>query len=176
LLQRLREPDAEQAWARFVDLYTPLFFSWTSQLGLPEPEAAELVQDVLGVLMTQVRDFDATSSKNFRSWLRTVMMNQWYALCSRRSVPTTVNDEPSVDTVDINNSPEDYRKELMPRALQMLQPDFDATTWQACWEHVVRGRTADDIGAELKLSEAAVYAARYRVLQRLRQELDGMID
>jgi RNA polymerase sigma-70 factor (ECF subfamily) len=28
LLQRLRLPDQPKAWARFVELYTPLLYSW----------------------------------------------------------------------------------------------------------------------------------------------------
>jgi RNA polymerase sigma-70 factor (ECF subfamily) len=175
LLERLREPGAEQAWARFVDLYTPLLFAWAHQLGLGELSAAELIQNVLTTLTTRLREFSTASGTPFRSWLRKLMMDLWFEHC-RRNMPTHTGDEPSVDTVDINNSAEEYRRILLPRALQLLRPDFDTATWQACWDHAVGGRSAVDIAAELKLSEAAVYAARYRVLQHLRQEMEGLID
>jgi RNA polymerase sigma-70 factor (ECF subfamily) len=40
---------------------------------------------------------------------------------------------------------------------------------------VVAGRPAADVAAELGLSVDAVYAAKARVLRRLRQELSGLL-
>ena len=63
------------------------------------------------------------------------------------------------------------------RALLVMKRDFEPATWKACWEVIVSGRPAAEIAAELGLSVAAVYAARYRVLHRLRQEiLQGLLD
>src|SRR5262249_28948935 len=36
LLDRLRQPGDNEAWARFVHLYTPLLFHWASRAGLRE--------------------------------------------------------------------------------------------------------------------------------------------
>jgi RNA polymerase sigma-70 factor (ECF subfamily) len=53
LLQRLREPDAEAAWTRFVALYTPLLYYWAQRLGLRETDAADLVQDVFSQMLRE---------------------------------------------------------------------------------------------------------------------------
>ena len=37
LLERLRDPAAEDAWRRFVELYTPLLFYWGRKCGLQLP-------------------------------------------------------------------------------------------------------------------------------------------
>jgi hypothetical protein len=50
LLQRLRQPHDKEAWERFVQLYTPLFFYWARRAGLREHDAADLVQDVFTTL------------------------------------------------------------------------------------------------------------------------------
>ena len=34
LLERLKQPAAQEAWDRFVNLYTPLLFYWARHLGL----------------------------------------------------------------------------------------------------------------------------------------------
>ena len=47
LLERLRQPAEQDAWARFVKLYTPLLYFWAHRLGLAESDAADLVQDDL---------------------------------------------------------------------------------------------------------------------------------
>jgi RNA polymerase sigma-70 factor (ECF subfamily) len=57
-----------------------------------------------------------------------------------------------------------------------MQADFEASTWKACWQLIVDGRGAADVAAELRLTVAAVYAARSRVLRRLRSELQGLLD
>jgi RNA polymerase sigma-70 factor (ECF subfamily) len=57
-----------------------------------------------------------------------------------------------------------------------MQTDFQPTTWRACWEVAAVGRPATDVAAELGLSVNAVYAACFRVLGRLRQELRGLLN
>ena len=61
-------------------------------------------------------------------------------------------------------------------ALKVMRAEFETTTWQACWEFVVSGRPAAEVAKELGLSVAVVYSAKYRVLRRLRQELEGLLD
>ncbi len=46
LLDRLRQPDDQASWERFVQLYTPLVFRWARRTGLDEGQAADLVQEV----------------------------------------------------------------------------------------------------------------------------------
>ena len=71
---------------------------------------------------------------------------------------------------------EEYRKQLMGRALLLMKTDFEPTTWKACWASVAEGRSAAEVAAELGISENAVYLARCRVLRRLRQELNHLLD
>jgi RNA polymerase sigma-70 factor (ECF subfamily) len=69
---------------------------------------------------------------------------------------------------------DEFRAHLARRALQVMQTDFQPTTWKACWECAALGRPAAEVAAELGLSVNAVYAACFRVLGRLRQELRGL--
>jgi RNA polymerase sigma-70 factor (ECF subfamily) len=57
-----------------------------------------------------------------------------------------------------------------------MAADFEPTTWQACWETVVMDRPAAEVAAELGISVNAVYLAKSRILSRLRQDLDGLLD
>jgi RNA polymerase sigma-70 factor (ECF subfamily) len=70
----------------------------------------------------------------------------------------------------------EHREYLVSRALTIMKTDFQPATWQACWEHVVCGRPAAEVAAELAMSVKAVYLAKARVLRRLRQELEGLWD
>ena len=64
---------------------------------------------------------------------------------------------------------------LMQRALELMRTDFQETTWRA-FHATLHGRPAAEVAAELGLSVPAVYAAKSRVLQRLREELAGLLD
>ncbi|HTK77398.1 MAG TPA: sigma-70 family RNA polymerase sigma factor [Gemmataceae bacterium] len=177
LLERLRRPDVPDAWDRFVELYTPLLFAWARQAGLQDADAADLVQDVFGVLVRQMPTFVYDQRKSFRAWLQTIALNQWRARLRRKKLPIASGADAAVEIVDPNEAfwEEEYRQHVAARALAVMRQEFAPATWQACWETVVNERPAGEVGAELGLSPGAVRAAKFRVLARLRQELDGLL-
>jgi RNA polymerase sigma-70 factor (ECF subfamily) len=180
LLERLRQPFDPEAWSRFVSLYTPLIYSWACRAGLQEPDALDLVQDVFVTLLRVLPTFSYDRDQSFRGWLRTVTLNTW------RNVRKRAEQRPFIGAVDAVQlpSPEnpeaaweaEYRQHVVGRALCVMRADFRETTWKACWEMIVSGRPAADVAAELGLTVGAVYAAKVRVMNRLREELDGLLD
>jgi RNA polymerase sigma-70 factor (ECF subfamily) len=179
LLERLRQPGERGAWDRFVELYTPLLFSWARRVGLKDADAADLVQDVFVTLVQTLPTFAYDHHRSFRAWLRTVTLNKWRARCKKLArAPATngyLHEVASPDELEAFWDAQ-YCQHLTRQALQILQADFQPTTWKAFWEHVVNDRSAPDVAGELGLTAGAVYAAKFRVLDRLRQELAGMLD
>ncbi len=181
LIQRLRQPAAQEAWTRFVKLYTPFMFSWARRCGLNETDAADLLQDVFTHLVTKLPEFRYDESRNFRGWLRTVLVNKWRDRQRRLEhamtiAPSGVLNALAEPDLIAEFDEAEYRRHLVARALQLMQADFQPTSWKACWEVVVNDRPTADVAAELGLTVGAVHAARFRILTRLRQELEGMID
>jgi RNA polymerase sigma-70 factor (ECF subfamily) len=178
LLQQLRQPGRETAWERFVALYTPLLFSWARRLGLQDQEAADLVQEVFTVLVVKLPQFTYEPSKSFRAWLRTVTSHKWQERHRRAALPLQPGpaDGPTVPDPLETFWETEYRQHLTTRALELMQADFKPATWKACWEVVANERPAAEVAAELGLTVGAVHAARFRVLARLRQELQGLTD
>jgi RNA polymerase sigma-70 factor, ECF subfamily len=180
LLERLRRPGETQAWDRLVELYTPLLYSWARRMGLQESDAADLVQEVFTLLLRKLPEFDYDHRKSFRGWLRQVTVNKWREK-QRRAAVVREGGEPfpadlaGPDPVEASWEDE-YRQHLVRRALEVMQREFQPTTWKACWELVVQGRSASDVAAELNMTVGAVRAAKFRVLSRLRQELEGLLD
>lgn len=180
LLERLRQPAEQETWTRFVKLYTPLLFYWARRTGLQEADAADLVQDVFTLLVKKLPEFHYAPGKSFRGWLRTVTLNKWRERQRQRTVALVDQDQTADAVVD----PEDgeafweteYRQHVFARAFELMQSEFQPTTWKACWEQVVAGKPAGVVAAELGMSAGAVRAAKFRVLCRLRQEFDGMLD
>jgi RNA polymerase sigma-70 factor (ECF subfamily) len=180
LLQRLRQPAERDAWGRFVQLYTPLLYSWAHRLGLPEADAADLVQEVFTILVQKLPEFRYDPGKGFRSWLRTILVNKWRDQLRRRAPAAAGASTAALDALP---APEEdafgeveYRQYLVSRALQLMQAEFSPKTWKACWEHVVAGRPAGEVAAELGIAVGSVYVAKSRIMCRLRQELEGLLD
>src|SRR5262245_3511899 len=73
LLQRLRRGSDPRDWQRFVQLYTPLLFRWARRCGAQDADAADLVQDVLALLVHKLPSFSYDGKRSFRAWLRTVL-------------------------------------------------------------------------------------------------------
>jgi RNA polymerase sigma-70 factor (ECF subfamily) len=181
LLERLRQPGDATAWASFVELYTPVLYAWTRRLGLQAQDAADLVQEIFTVLVQRLPEFQYDRQQSFRKWLHTVTLNKWRDLCRRRAVLPRPQGGDNMDELAERAAPDaleetEYRQHLVSRALEIMQTDFEAVTWKACWEFVVQGRPAQQVARELGLSVNAVYLAKGRVLRRLRAELEGLLD
>jgi RNA polymerase sigma-70 factor (ECF subfamily) len=179
LLERLRQAPERDAWGRFVEMYTPLFFAWARRLGLDGHDAADLVQDLFAVLVEQLPQFEYDGRKSFRAWLKTVLLNRWRNH-RRRRVPDPAGPGGLADVAGPEDVPEleeaEYRQHLVRRALAVMQAEFEPATWKACWEFVVCDRPAAEVARELGISVNAVYLAKGRVLRRLREELAGLLE
>ena len=176
LLERLRQPNADrQAWNRFVALYTELLYRWVRRSGVQAFDASDVVQDVLLVLLRELPAYQPTPNVRFRTWLWTVMRNRVRSF-RRRRFPEAVGDE--LDDLAAPND-QDVSEELallLRKAAELLQSDFQPNTWRAFWETGVNGRNAKEVADELDMSIGAVYAARFRVQLRIREELAGFLD
>lgn len=180
LLERLRVPGDERAWERFAELYTPILLHWAQRLGLQPQDAADLVQDVFAVLVRKLPDFTYQRGKRFRGWLHAVLLHKWQDRFRRRALPASA-DRTALDRVAGPGGLEalweaEHNEQLARRALQVMQKEFEETTWKAFWESVVEDRPAAEVAALLGISENAVYIAKCRVLRKLRRELEGLLD
>lgn len=181
LLDRLKKPGQEAGWRRFVELYSPLLYHWVRGSGLKGADAADVVQDVFVTLVEKLPQFEYNADGSFRGWLRTITQNKCRDRLRRKiAAPETQNTldrAAPVARADAELFLEaEYRRILARRGLQLMQTEFEETTWKACWESVVSGRGAAEIGRELQISTNAVYLAKSRVLRRLREELDGILE
>ncbi|MBX7106634.1 MAG: sigma-70 family RNA polymerase sigma factor [Gemmataceae bacterium] len=181
LLQRLRATTDREAWDRFVDLYTPLLYHWARKCQQQPHDAADLVQDVFAALIKKLPEFRYNANLSFRAWLRTVTRN---LLRERlRSPGTRPMNALSLEAAESEHPDAiaeltelEYRGYLVNRALELMQRDFEPSTWKAVLAYTIGGQSAAEVARTHGLTVGAVYGAKFRVVTRLREELDGLLD
>lgn len=181
LLRRLQDAADREAWERFVEIYTPMLYRWARASGLSDQDGSDLLQDVFVLLFAKFPKFDYDPQKGrFRGWLRTVLTNKLREKRRSRRATMAESQQSVLDLEDDNGVvpfwENEYRDQLIQQAMRVMQRDFERSTWKACWETAFHGRPAAEVAVELGLSPGAVYVARSRVLRRLRQELQGLLD
>jgi RNA polymerase sigma-70 factor (ECF subfamily) len=176
LLEQLKKPQQQAAWERFAELYTPLLYYWARGQGLAEADAADLVQEVFVVLVTKLPTFRYDRDGSFRAWLRTVTLNKHRELRRRKTTQALAPafDQPQEDPHRLLEEKE-HRQYLVQQMLQIVKPEFPPSTWQLFDAYVIQRRTPQEIAASHGISTTTVYAAKCKVLHRLRIELDGLL-
>lgn len=185
LLERVKNRDPE-AWRRLIKAYGPLVFFWCRQSELDVQDASDALQDVFTAVATHVAGFHRQSSgDSFHGWLWTITQNKIRDMARRRrnrpqaQGGTTAQGQLEEIPAPASDSSESAELigscAVMHQALELIRGEFEQRTWQAFWQMAVDGRSAAEIGAELGMASRAVRQAKYRVLRRLRQELEGLI-
>jgi RNA polymerase sigma-70 factor (ECF subfamily) len=178
LLERLRLPSDEQAWTRFVQLYTPLLLRWSQRQGMQPSDAADLTQEVLLQLHHKLPDFQYDPNHSFRAWLKVVFLNKCREINRRKQLPTVAQaDAAEVVSVCENLEEEqEDRRLLLHRGLELIRHEFSEITWRAFWDYAILEQPVPKVAGELGIALGSVYTARSRVLARLRQEMDRLLD
>ncbi len=63
LLARIRDPQDEQAWAEFVEIYEPLVYRLARRKGFQDADAVELTQDVFVAVAAAIGRWDADPAR-----------------------------------------------------------------------------------------------------------------
>ncbi len=181
LLFRVRNSDAE-AWQRFTSLYSPWIYAIARRAGLGENDAADISQEVFMTAAIRIDSFRRDQpGQSMRLWLAQITRNKigdWFRTHSKLPKVTGVNDaqlENWYNHQDDESSVAEDRT-LVQRAIDIIRSDFNETTWRCFYAMVVENRSAPDIADEFSMAPKAVRQAKYRVLRRLREEFDGLID
>jgi RNA polymerase sigma-70 factor (ECF subfamily) len=183
LLARIKDTGDRQAWAEFVDMYAPLIYGYALKQGLQDADAADLTQEVLGkVARSAARlDYDPTRG-TFRGWLFRVVRNELADLGAARrrhrpgsgdtAVKRRLEEHPAPTQDEVAAWEREYERQLFARACDQVRRDFQESTWQAFWLTAIQGKSGKEVAGVLGLTTAAVYLAKRRVTERLKQQIE----
>lgn len=186
LLDRLRA-DQGDAWERMLELYAPLVRYWCRKCELPTEDTADVFQETFRAVAAHIGDFDKDDQRgSFRGWLRTITANKirdhYRRQAGKALAPGGTAAQMHLQSMpdplaDMDQDAElDVMSDALQRVLSWIEGDFEERTWTAFYRAQIEEHATDDIAADLGLTPAAVRKAKYRVLRRLREELEGIID
>ncbi len=173
LVLKIRDPNDQQAWDEFVQLYQPVVYRVARSRGLQAADASDLVQTVFIAIAGSIDRWTANdSSVKFRHWLLRVAKNATINALTRRPADQGGAAELLEEVEEQNRQSEslielEYRRELFIRAAEIVRVDVAPDTWKAFELTAIEGLSSESAAAELGKSIGTVYAARSRIIKRL---------
>ena len=187
LLLRARAGEAG-AWQDLCTLYRPLIVGWLRRQSVPAADVDDLVQEILLAVVQGLPGFEHSGRRGaFRSWLRSIAHNYscdyWRSPARRiQAAGEGRRAEESLALLEDPESPlnrfwdEEHDRYVLRCLLQLVEIEFEPATVRAFRLVALEGATGAEAARELRTSVASVYKARSRVLQRLRELANGLLD
>lgn len=183
LLLRLRDPQDQQAWTKFLEIYQPLIFRLVRQRKVQDADALEVTQEVLLAVAGAIDRWDANPARgSFRGWLSTITRNLVVNFLIRQSrhprgsgdsdVKQWIENQPAPDCDASALFDLERKRQICRWAAEQVRGEFREATWQAFWQTAVVGQEVAETARELKVSLGAIYAARSRVMKRIRETIE----
>jgi RNA polymerase sigma-70 factor (ECF subfamily) len=186
LLQRLRVRDSA-SWQRLTAVYGPLVYYWCHRYGLKSQDAADVFQEVFAAVWSGIAEFEHGQQRGrFRGWLWTITRNKISDQYRQRAGRLDAAGGSGNDLGQVampeqppdDESDEDHRRELtglVRRAVEAVRAEFEPSTWDAFWRVVVDCQRVAEVACALEISPGAVRQAKWRVLRRLREEMEDIL-
>lgn len=175
LVLRVKDPNDQQAWDEFVQLYQPVVYRVGLSRGLQEADAHDLVQTVFVAIAGAIGKWTPQDPKiKFRHWLLRIAKNATINALTRRpadqahaAIGDLLEEIEAPDQASDSLIELEYRRELFIRASEMVRSDFSPDTWKAFELTAIQGLSKEQAARELGKSIGTVYAARSRIIRRL---------
>jgi RNA polymerase sigma-70 factor, ECF subfamily len=188
LLARLHDPADSVAWQSFCALYTPLLRRWLVHHGIQEQDADDIQQEVLRIAVVELARFQHSGRTGaLRNWLRQTLSHQlttyWRRKNRRGSGGVGGSEHMALaEQLEDPNSPlsrvwdAEYRRQVCEHLLTRITKEFQEKTMDAFRLVALDDKAADVVAMELGMSANAVRIAQSRVLRRLKEIGQELLD
>ncbi len=185
LLLRIKDPADRDAWEEFVAIYRPVIYRMARRRGLQDADAQDLVQRVLGSVASSVEEWEHDPRRaRFSTWLTTVTRNAIIDTLRRikpdqnagggTSMLQQLQRLPQTQESAAAEIQREYRRQLFRRAAAGIRDEFEEATWNAFWMTTVDNVAVTDAASQLSRTVGSVYAARSRVMRRLKEKVSQL--
>jgi len=181
LIARVKDLADGAAWSEFLRIYRPAVYRLARRRGMQDADAQDVTQRVFLAVSQAIDRWEPGSDRPpFRAWLVTVTRNAiTKALLRNRrdfgagtsSLVDLLEALPSDDPQTTAEFLSESRREALRWASKQIRAEFSESTWMLFWQTAVQGSSVAEVAAATGRSTGAIYMARFRVLQRLKQKV-----
>jgi RNA polymerase sigma-70 factor (ECF subfamily) len=148
---------------------------------MQDADAQDLAQDVLVRIARAIENWEKQPGTRFRHWLRKVAGNAILTALTRSPRDAGAGGSVAKDVLSEHPQSPDAQQELdreflrerYLRAAAVVQMDVNKETWRAFELTVIEGMSCEDAAELIGKSIGSVYAARSRIIKRLREVAKG---
>ncbi len=178
LLMRVANPSDQCAWEQFARIYRPVVYNVARMRGLQDADAQDVAQQVLVAVARTLSTWKRRDESTlFRHWLCRIARNTTINMLTRQPLDRAVGgvdskaeretEQRAVGGLD-SQIEREYRRQICRQAAEIVRSRADAVTWQAFALTMIDGLTIAEAAGQLDRSEAVIYAARSRIMRRLK--------
>ncbi|MEM9082104.1 MAG: sigma-70 family RNA polymerase sigma factor [Planctomycetota bacterium] len=181
LLQALRAPENEVAWADFVERYGELIRGFSRRQGLSAEDQEDVLQDVLVALSNSMRGFEYDSERGrFRGYLKTITLRMIFSRFRQRKRQGA--QEPLADWLGAHDDSleavweDEWRQYHLRQAMtyvEQVASDSDVAAFRA---YVIENRDAEEVADALGMSIDRVYQAKSKLFKLIRRQVAEQIE
>ncbi len=171
-------------------IYEPLIAGWIARSGVEENAIGDITQEVLQVVSVELPKFQHNGRTGaFRNWLKLISINRCRRYWDAKKREVKLNGQLAEGSdLDVLDQLEDPKSELsqrwnrehdqyvLSRILELTRSEFDQTTSDVFYRNAIKGESPQLISAALNISVGQIYKIKHRVLTRLREVAEGLVD
>lgn len=184
LLLRVKDPRDRDAWDEFSRIYRPVVYRLARGRGLQDADAQDLVQRVLISVSRAIPEWEKSSDgARFRHWLRRVAKNAAINALTRQPRDLAGGGTTAIELLRMQEDPchdieqaidQEFRRQLFRQAASIVSKRANRTSWSAFCLTMIDGKSIEDAASELQVSVGTIYAARSRIMRRLRDTIERL--
>ncbi|MFK7768736.1 MAG: RNA polymerase sigma factor [Mariniblastus sp.] len=178
---------SNDAWAEFLEVYEQAIYTFARRRGLQDADAWDATQEVLAAVEKKVDSWQDDPSKGkFRGWLfrvaRNIAVDKINAQAKRAAgsgdsrVAELLAEHPANLEQETTLFWTNYRRKLLHWAGEQIKPDVQESSWQSFWLTAVEGQSPEAVAEQLGLSVGSVYAAKFRIVARIKKIVTRLDD
>ncbi len=181
LILRVKDPADAASWSVFLSIYRPVVIRMACGLGLQHADAEDLAQQVFMSVAKAIEGWAPDAHQPpFRVWLSRITRNAIVNALTRRkpdapggstSVQEMLRELPERNDETTQQLIEESRREAIRWATEAIQHEFTVVTWAMFWLTSIEGRSVAEVARQQNKTPGAVYMARYKVMQRLKEKV-----
>lgn len=181
LILRVKDPADAASWSQFLAIYRPVVVRMACGRGLQYADADDLAQQVFLSVAKAIESWESGASQPpFRVWLSRITRNAIVNALTRRkpdapggsaSVHEMLLELPERDADTSQQLLEESRYQVMRWAANEIRSEFTELTWSLFWLTSIEGDNVAEVARLKDKTPGAVYMARFRVMQRLKEKM-----